>query len=86
MVYCSDVSGAFDKVPKERLLAKLVAKGIHPKLIKLISSWLESRQATVAVGCAKSKPFRIQDMVCQGTMLGPQLWNLFFEDDATAIN
>jgi hypothetical protein len=86
LVYCSDVSGAFDKVPKERLLAKLEAKGIHPKLIKLISSWLEPRQATVVVGGAKSKPFRIQDMVFQGTVLGPQLWNLFFEDAAAAVN
>ena len=28
LVYCSDVSGAFDKVSRERLLDKLAAKGI----------------------------------------------------------
>jgi hypothetical protein len=80
------VSGAFDKVSREWLLEKLAAKRIHPKLIKLIGSWLEPRQATVVVGGAKSNTFRIQDMVFQGTVLGPQLWNLFFEDAAAAIN
>jgi hypothetical protein len=68
------------------LLAKLSAKGVHPKLVKLIRSWLQPRQATVVVGGAKSKPFHIKNMVFQGTVLGPQLWNLFFEDAANAIN
>ena len=85
LVYCSDVSGAFDRVSKGRLLAKLEAKGIHPKLVKLISSWLEPRQASVVVAGAKSMPFLIKNMVFQGTVLGPQLWNLFFEDARRAI-
>ena len=78
LVYCSDVAGAFDRVPMERLLAKLRSKGIHPKLVKLIGSWLEPRQASVVIGGTTSKPFLIKDMVFQGTVLGPQLWNLFF--------
>ena len=86
LVYCSDVSGAFDRVSSERLLAKLTAKGIHPKMVKLIGSWLEPRSASVVVGGAKSRPFTIKDMVFQGTVLGPQLWNLFFEDAKRAIN
>jgi hypothetical protein len=85
LVYCSDVSGAFDKVSKNRLMQKLEAKGIHPKLLKLISSWLEPRSASVVVGGTKSEPFRIQNMVYQGTVLGPQLWNLYFEDAYKAI-
>ena len=28
LVYCSDIAGAFDRVSKERLLAKLRAKGL----------------------------------------------------------
>ena len=39
----------------------------------------------MVVGCAGSCPFRIQDMVFQGTVLGPQLWNFFFADAANAI-
>ena len=84
-VYCSDVSGAFDKVSSNRLLVKLEAKGVDPRIIKVIASWLEPRSATVVVGGAKSEPFSMRDMVYQGTVLGPQLWNLFFEDAAEAI-
>ena len=80
-----DVSSAFDKVSRTRLLEKLEAKGVHPKIIKLISSWLEPRNASVVVGRQKSDSFRIKDMVYQGTVLGPQLWNLFFEDAYKAI-
>jgi hypothetical protein len=86
LIYCSDVSGAFDRVSRERLLNKLTAKGIHPKLVKLIGSWLEPRRASVVVSGAKSEEFLIKDMVFQGTVLGPQLWNLFFEDAKSAIN
>ena len=55
-------------------------------MVKLIGSWLEPRQASVVVGGTRSKPFLIKDMVFQGTVLGPQLWNLFFEDAKRAIN
>ena len=55
-------------------------------MVKLIGSWLDPRSASVVVGGAKSRPFTIKDMVFQGTVLGPQLWNLFFEDAAKAIN
>ena len=85
LVYCSDVSGAFDRVCKTRLIVKLKAEGFHAKLVDLISSWLDSREAYVVVGGEKSAASTIQDMVFQGTVLGPQLWNLFFADAADAI-
>ena len=50
VVYCSDVKGAFDRVRVERLISKLKAKGVHPKLVKLIESWLQERRARVLVG------------------------------------
>jgi hypothetical protein len=62
-VYCSDVSGAFDKVSRKRLLSKLAAKGTDSELLKLIGSWLEPRRASVVVGGSKCNSFRIQDMV-----------------------
>ena len=41
IVYLSDVSGAFDRVDTEKLMAKLRAKGINGKLLRLIESWLQ---------------------------------------------
>ena len=49
-VYCSDVSGAFDRVETKRLLEKLKAKGVNRKLRRLISSWLEERRARIMIG------------------------------------
>ena len=85
LVYCSDVSAAFDRVCKIRLLSKIKAQGFDVKLVKLISSWLEQRDANVVINGAQSTTFNIKDMVFQGTVLGPQLWNLFFADAAAAI-
>ena len=84
-VYCSDVSGAFDKVSRKRLIRKLEAKGIDATIIQLIDPWLQPSKAKVVVGGSQSEPFCIQDMVYQGTVLGPQLWNLYFADAADAI-
>ena len=84
-IYCSDVSGAFDKVSSKRLLAKLRAKRIDPAIIQVLESWREPRTASVVVGGARSEPFCIHNMVYQGTVTGPQLWNLYFADAAHAI-
>jgi hypothetical protein len=85
-VYCSDVSGAFDRVAANRLTDKLNGKKLHTKLVKILASWLQQRTSRVVVGGAHSKEMLIKDMVFQGTVLGPTLWNLFFEDARTAIN
>ena len=39
-VYCSDVSGAFDRVRTEPLVTKLKKKGLHPKNVAVLASWL----------------------------------------------
>ena len=52
MMYCSDVSGAFDKVCRKRLVQRLLAQGLHPDLAEILGSWLEERRATVLVNGA----------------------------------
>ena len=84
-LYCSDVAGAFDRVPSERLLSKLRAKGVHPKILKLLEDWLASRCALVIVDGQASKPLTLSNSVFQGTVLGPPLWNVFYEDCNVAI-
>ena len=84
--YLSDISGAFDRVFKPCILGKLNAAGIGDKYLNFFSSYLETRRARVAVGGAPSDPFEILDMIFQGTVLGPPLWNAFFADVALAAS
>ena len=84
-LYCSDVSGAFDRVASERLVAKLVAKGMRPQMVRVVASWLETRRAHVVVEGSSSDATDLLNMVFQGTVWGPILWNCFFEDVRLAV-
>ena len=84
-VYCSDVKGAFDKVSCKRLLEKLRAKGVDESVVKVLASWLRDRVAQVVVGGKSSSDQLLRDMVYQGTVLGPGLWNIMYEDARIAI-
>ena len=85
-LYCSDVSGAFDRVSSDHLLQQLKARGISKTVLAVLSSWLGDRSAVVVVDGAKSSPSILANSVYQGTVLGPQLWNCFFEDARLAVN
>lgn len=85
-LYCSDVSGAFDKVSRQRLMSKLRAKGLHDTALNILCSWLRPRTAQVVVEGARSEDMTLEDMVFQGTVWGPPLWNVFFEDARAPIN
>jgi hypothetical protein len=78
--YLSDISGAFDRVCKEYLLAKLQAAGVGDTYLKFLDAYLQTRQGQVIVEGTASDVFPISNTVFQGTVLGPPLWNLFFAD------
>ena len=84
-LYMSDVSGAFDRVSASRLLSKLRAKGIPEDLLKVIQSWLRKRRAQVIVGGEASDSMALENMVFQGTVWGPTLWNSFYADSRRPI-
>ena len=46
----------------------------------VIALWLRNRRAKVVVGGEASEEFELANMVVQGTVWGPPLWNLFYED------
>ena len=85
VLYCSDVSGAFDRVRMERLLEKLKAKGVQERWVDLFASWLRARTAKVAVNGRFSAVFVLEHMVFQGTVWGPTLWNVYYEDAAKPV-
>ena len=84
-IYCSDVSSAFDRVSRRRLVAKLRAKGISEEFIAIFDAWLQEREARVAVGGQYGDPMRLRNMIYQGTVWGPWLWNIFYEDARLAL-
>ena len=85
-VYLGDISGAFDRVDKGRLLRKLKHCGLNDKFLHFFNDFLAPRSAVVVVDGACARPFVLSNMVYQGTVLGPHLWNTFFKDVSTCIN
>ncbi len=74
------MSGAFDRVKSSKLLKKLQKKGVTGDILNVVQSWLGEREARVVVNGTFSKTAALNNMVFQGTVWGPPLWNCFFED------
>ena len=79
-IYLADISGAFDKVSRHLLLAKLEQLRVSPLFLDFLNSYIESREGFVAVESMLSECMLLTDMVYQGTVLGSRLWNAFFAD------
>ena len=79
-MFLSDIAGAFDRVATVKLLAKLRRLGICKKLITFFEDYLAPKTAQVAVDGEVSDIFTLSNIVFQGTVLGPSLWNIFFAD------
>ena len=84
-VYCSDVSGAFDRVDAAMLLLKLGRSIIPRCIVRVIADWLVGRRGEVIVQGCSSDSFPLSNMTYQGTVWGPPLWNLFFADAPLAV-
>ena len=84
-VYCSDVSGAFDRVCEQRIGRKLQGLGLHPRVCQLLLSWLEPRLSEVVVEGATATRKHLKNSVYQGTVLGSPLWNIHYADAAKAV-
>ena len=79
-VYLSDIAGAFDRVDSELLFSRLQNAGLGSKLCNLIKKYLSGRTGRIVVGGCFSEVFPLCNMVYQGTVLGPPLWNVFFKE------
>ena len=85
-LYCSDVSGAFDRVSHSRMGEKLSRLGLAPNLLSFLRSWLQDRVSEVVVGGRSAGAEPLCDSVFQGTVLGSPLWNVYYFDARKAVN
>ena len=75
-----DFSKAFDSVWHSALFHKLILAGLPPCFARWTQSFLSDRRASVVFQNHKSRSFRVRQGVPQGSVLGPVLFSLFFND------
>ena len=75
-----DIQKAFDKVPHQRLLLKLNARGIGNDVINWIEKWLTHRRQIVIVDGEISNWISVLSGVSQGTVLRPILFLICIND------
>jgi hypothetical protein len=66
-----DFSKAFDVVPQDRLLRKIAASGVDPRVVVWIREFLLGRKRRVRIGGQLSEEVRVMSGVPQGSALGP---------------
>ncbi len=81
-----DITGAFDRVLRERLVHVLLAKGVPARLTAWIRTFMSERSTTIVLAEAESKEFQVPQGVPQGSPLSPILYLFYTAELLEACN
>ena len=75
-----DISKAFNRVWHSGLLHKRRSYGISGQIFDFISSFLSNRQPSVVLDGKSSQEYPVNNVVPQGSILGPTFFLLYIND------
>lgn len=81
----TDIKKAFDTVSHIKLFNVLLSYGISSNVCFWIYNFLSNRSQSVCVGSAVSSPLPILSGVPQGSVIGPLLFIIFFDDISNSV-
>ena len=85
-VFFLDARKAFDTVPHDALLSRLIDKGVTGKMWRLIATMYRHATSKTRVGNSMGDPFPIEQGVAQGCPLSPLLYIIFADDMLQSIH
>ena len=75
-----DFRKAFDSVPRDLLLKKLLERGVNGKFFNILKAMYSNDRCCVRIGDKISSEFSVNLGVKQGCVLSPLLFNIFLSD------
>lgn len=79
-IFYADIQKAFDSVNQSLLIRKMAKFPISNETLRWFIAYFADRKQAVRVNSSFSEPFNVPSSVGQGSILGPLLFLMFFND------